>query len=75
MTLSDEENAVFAFDDLNYDRYLSATWSRGKKLQDVIDELWQAAQDQAMVNGSTYEAIRSALEYLDCIAAAKLESP
>ena len=74
MTLSDEENAVFAFDDLNYDRYMSATWSRGKKLDDVIETLWQAAQDHAMTDGKTYEAIRGAIEYLACVSGARLES-
>lgn len=74
MTLSDEENAVFAFDDLNYDRYMSALWSRGLKVDDVMDALWQVCLTYCVTDGKTYQAARAAIEYLSCVSAAKLES-
>ena len=70
-----------AWDDLaiNYqqmhrERVNSAQFSRGLDLDDIIDRLWMVAQDRALDDGTHYQYIRAAIEYMEVIRDARLDS-
>lgn len=67
------DHLATTFTDLQETRRTSALWSQGKGLKDLIDALWSVAQDHALTDGKTYEAIRAAIEYLEVIQDAALD--